>query len=256
MKIIDSHCHLDRVDLSAFGGSVESVLAHAKELSVTQFLCVCIDLEHFDDVFSLAKKYPQIYASVGVHPCELEGKDPSVEELLTLAKHNKIIAIGETGLDYFHVEKVMADWQRDRFRRHIKASNQSGKPMIIHTRNAKKDTIAIMRAEKAEQGVMHCFSEDWETAKAALDLGFYISFSGIITFKSAEDLREVAKKVPSDRLLVETDSPYLTPVPYRGKPNSPAYSYYVAEKLAEIRGVSINDIASTTTSNFERLFLA
>jgi TatD DNase family protein len=244
------------VDLSAFGGSVESVLAHAKELSVTQFLCVCIDLEHFDDVFSLAKKYPQIYASVGVHPCELEGKDPSVEELLTLAKHDKIIAIGETGLDYFHVEKVMADWQRDRFRRHIKASNQSGKPMIIHTRNAKKDTIAIMQAEKAEQGVMHCFSEDWETAKAALDLGFYISFSGIITFKSAEDLREVAKKVPSDRLLVETDSPYLTPVPYRGKPNSPAYSYYVAEKLAEIRGVSINDIASTTTSNFERLFLA
>jgi TatD DNase family protein len=191
-----------------------------------------------------------------VHPCELEGKDPSVEELLTLAKHDKIIAIGETGLDYFHVEKVMADWQRDRFRRHIKASNQSGKPMIIHTRNAKKDTIAIMQAEKAEQGVMHCFSEDWETAKAALDLGFYISFSGIITFKSAEDLREVAKKVPSDRLLVETDSPYLTPVPYRGKPNSPAYSYYVAEKLAEIRGVSINDIASTTTSNFERLFLA
>lgn len=255
MKIIDSHCHLDRVDLSSFGGSMESLLAHAKTLSVEEFLCICIDLEHFDDVFSLAKKYPQIYASVGVHPCELEGKDPSVEELLTLAKHDKIIAIGETGLDYFHVEKVMADWQRDRFRRHIKASNQLGKPMIIHTRNAKKDTIAIMQAEKAEQGVMHCFSEDWETAKAALDLGFYISFSGIITFKSAEYLREVAKKVPSDRLLVETDSPYLTPAPYRGKSNSPAYSYYVAEKLAEIRGVSINDIASTTTSNFEQLFL-
>lgn len=255
MKIIDSHCHLDRVDLSSFGGSMESLLAHAKTLSVEEFLCICVDLEHFDDVFSLAKKYPQIYASVGVHPCELEGKDPSVEELLTLAKHDKIIAIGETGLDYFHVEKVMADWQRDRFRRHIKASNQSGKPMIIHTRNAKKDTIAIMQAEKAEQGVMHCFSEDWETAKAALDLGFYISFSGMITFKSAEDLREVAKKVPSDRLLVETDSPYLTPAPYRGKSNSPAYSYYVAEKLAEIRSVSINDIASTTTSNFEQLFL-
>ncbi len=256
MKIIDSHCHLDRVDLSSFGGSMESLLAHAKTLSVEEFLCICIDLEHFDDVFSLAKKYPQIYASVGVHPCELEGKDPSVEELLTLTKHDKIIAIGETGLDYFHVEKVMADWQRDRFRRHIKASNQSGKPMIIHTRNAKKDTIAIMQAEKAEQGVMHCFSEDWETAKAALDLGFYISFSGIITFKNAENLREVAKKVPSDRLLVETDSPYLTPAPYRGKSNSPAYSYYVAEKLAEIRSVSINDIASTTTSNFEQLFLA
>ncbi len=256
MQIVDSHCHLDRIDLSAFGGSVERMLVHAKELSVTQFLCVCIDLEHFDEVFSLAKKHPQIYASIGVHPCELDGKDPSVEELLTLAKHDKIIAIGETGLDYFHVEKDTADWQRDRFRRHIKASNQSGKPMIIHTRNAKKDTIAIMQAEKAERGVMHCFSEDWETAKAALDLGFYISFSGIITFKNAQDLREVAKKVSSDRLLVETDSPYLTPAPCRGEPNSPAYSYYVAEKLAEIRGVSINDIASTTTNNFEQLFLA
>ncbi|QKQ24662.1 TatD family hydrolase [Candidatus Ruthia endofausta] len=256
MQIVDSHCHLDRVDLSAFGGSVERMLVHAKELSVTQFLCVCIDLEHFNEVLALAKKHPQIYASIGVHPCELEGKDPSVEELLTLVKHDKIIAIGETGLDYFHVEKDTADWQRNRFKRHIKASNQSGKPMIIHTRNAKKDTIAIMQAEKAERGVMHCFSEDWETAKAALDLGFYISFSGIITFKNAQDLREVVKKVPGDRLLVETDSPYLTPVPCRGKPNSPAYSYYVAEKLAEIRGVSINDIASTTTNNFEQLFLA
>ncbi|BBB23258.1 TatD DNase family protein [Abyssogena phaseoliformis symbiont OG214] len=256
MQIVDSHCHLDRVDLSAFGGSVERMLAHAKGLSVTQFLCVCIDLEHFDEVLSLVKNYSQIYGSVGVHPCELEGKDPSVEELLALAEHDKIIAIGETGLDYFHVEKDTADWQRNRFRRHIKASNQSGKPMIIHTRNAKKDTIAIMQAEKAEQGVMHCFSEDWETAKAALDLGFFISFSGIITFKSAQDLREVAKKVPRDRLLVETDSPYLTPIPYRGKPNSPAYSYYVAEKLAEIRDVSINDIANTTTNNFEQLFLA
>ncbi|MBW5290501.1 MAG: putative deoxyribonuclease YcfH [Candidatus Ruthia sp. Asou_11_S2] len=255
MQIVDSHCHLDRVDLSAFGGSVERMLVHAKELSVTQFLCVCIDLEHFDEVLSLAKNHSQIYGSVGVHPCELEGKDPSVEELLALSEHDKIIAIGETGLDYFHVEKDTADWQRDRFRRHIKASNQSGKPMIIHTRNAKEDTIAIMQAEKAEQGVMHCFSEDWETAKAALDLGFYISFSGIITFKSAKDLREVAKKVPSDRLLVETDSPYLTPVPYRGKPNSPAYSYYVTEKLAEIRSVSINNIANTTTNNFEQLFL-
>lgn len=254
MKIIDSHCHLDRVDLSAFGGSMESLLEHAKTLSVEEFLCVCINLEHFDDVFSLAKKYPQIYASVGVHPCELEAQDPSVEELLTLASHNKIIAIGETGLDYFHVEKSTADWQRDRFRRHIQASNHSGKPMIIHTRNAKQDTIAIMQSEKAEQGVMHCFSEDWGTAKAALDLGFYISFSGIITFKSAGDLREVAKKVPLDRILVETDAPYLTPVPYRGKPNSPAYTYYTTEKLAEIRGDSIETIANATTNNFKSLF--
>ena len=254
MKIIDSHCHIDRVDLDQFGGSMESMLAHAKDLSVEEFLCVCIDLEHFDDVFSLAKAYENIYASVGVHPTEQEGKDPSVDELLALANHDKIIAIGETGLDYFHIEKDTADWQRDRFRRHIAASNQSGKPMIIHTRDAKEDTIELMQQERAGQGVMHCFSEDWDTAKAAIDLGFYISFSGIITFKSAESLREVAKKVPADRLLVETDSPYLTPVPYRGRPNSPAYTYYVAEKLAEIRGTSINDIADTTTANFKKLF--
>ncbi|MBA5248507.1 MAG: TatD family deoxyribonuclease [Gammaproteobacteria bacterium] len=254
MKIIDSHCHLDRVDLSAFGGSMESLLAHAKTLSVEEFLCVCIDLEHFEDVFSLAKKYPQIYASVGVHPCELAGEDPSVEALLTLAEHDKIIAIGETGLDYFHVEKDTAEWQRERFRRHIAASNQSGKPMIIHTRNARADTLAIMREEKAERGVMHCFSEDWETAKAALDLGFYISFSGIVTFKNAQELREVARKVPLDSILVETDAPYLTPVPYRGKPNSPAYTYYTAEKLAQIRGETIETIAAATTNNFNKLF--
>jgi len=256
MKIIDSHCHIDRVDLDQFGGSMESMLAHAKDLSVEEFLCVCIDLEHFDDVFSLAKSHQQIYASVGVHPVEQEGKDPSVEELLALADHEKIIAIGETGLDYFHVKKDMADWQRERFRRHIAASNQSGKPMIIHTREAKADTIEIMQQEQAQAGVMHCFSEDWETAKAALDLGFYISFSGIITFKSAADLREVAKKVPADRLLVETDSPYLTPVPYRGRANSPAYTYYVAEKLAEIRGVSVDNIAQQTTQNFNDLFFS
>jgi TatD DNase family protein len=256
MKIIDSHCHIDRVDLDQFGGSMESMLAHAKDLSVEEFLCVCIDLEHFDDVFSLAKAHQQIYASVGVHPVEQEGKDPSVEELLALADHEKIIAIGETGLDYFHVKKDTADWQRERFRRHIAASNQSGKPMIIHTREAKADTIEIMQQEQAQAGVMHCFSEDWETAKAALDLGFYISFSGIITFKSAADLREVAKKVPADRLLVETDSPYLTPVPYRGRANSPAYTYYVAEKLAEIRGVSIDNIAQQTTQNFNDLFFS
>ncbi len=254
MQIIDSHCHLDRVDLSAFGGNIESMLAHAEELSVVGFLCVCIDLEHFEAVLNLAKNHRQIYASVGVHPCELEGQDPSVAELLTLADDDKIIAIGETGLDYFHVEENAAEWQRQRFKRHIRASNQSGKPMIIHTRCAKADTLQIMQAEEACSGVMHCFSEDWETAKAALDLGFYISFSGIITFKNAENLRAVAKKIPAERLLVETDSPYLAPVPYRGKPNSPAYTYFVAEKLAQIRGESINKIASITTANFKKLF--
>ena len=254
MKIVDSHCHIDRVDLDAFGGSIETMLAHAKELSVTEFLCVCIDLEHFDDVHNLALAHPSIYASVGVHPTETDGKDPGVNELIELSKSDRVIAIGETGLDYFHIKKDEADWQRDRFRRHIEASNRTGKPMIIHTREAKQDTIAIMQEEKAQAGVMHCFSEDWETAKAALDLGFYISFSGILTFNSAKDLREVAKKIPADRLLVETDSPYLTPVPHRGRPNSPAFTYHVAEKLAEVRGSSIEAIAEITTNNFRRLF--
>ena len=256
MQIIDSHCHIDRVDLDAFGGSIESMLDHARNLSVDKFLCVCIDLEHFDDVHTLSKSYPNIYCSVGVHPTETNCKDPSIEELLEYAKSNRVIAIGETGLDYFHVRKDEADWQRDRFRRHIAASNQSGKPMIIHMRDSKEDTIEILSREKAEKGVMHCFAEDMETAEAAIDLGFYISFSGILTFKSAQDLREVAKQIPTERILIETDSPYLTPVPYRGKPNSPAYTYYVAEKLAEIRNTTIGEIAKVTTQNFNQLFFS
>lgn len=256
MQIVDSHCHIDRVDLNAFGGSIESMLDHARNLSVDKFLCVCIDLEHFDDVHTLSKSYPNIYCSVGVHPTETNCKDPSIEELLEYAKSNRVIAIGETGLDYFHVRKDEADWQRDRFRRHIAASNQSGKPMIIHMRDSKEDTIEILSREKAEKGVMHCFAEDLETAEAAIDLGFYISFSGILTFKSAQDLREVAKQIPTERILIETDSPYLTPVPYRGKPNSPAYTYYVAEKLAEIRNTTIGEIAKVTTQNFNQLFFS
>ena len=254
MKIVDSHCHIDRVDLEAFGGSVESMLSHAKELSVNQFLCVCIDLEHFDQVHSLALQHSNIYASVGVHPTEITSKEPSVEKLLELSSSERVIAIGETGLDYFRVKKDEADWQRDRFRRHIRASNKSEKPLIIHMRESKEDIIDILQKENAQSGVMHCFAEDWETAKAALDLGFYISFSGILTFNNANDLREIAKKVPADRLLVETDSPYLTPAPYRGKPNSPAYTYYVAEKLAEVRNTSIDEIAEVTTTNFNNLF--
>ena len=254
MQIVDSHCHIDRVDLEVFGGSVESMLSHAKELSVNQFLCVCIDLEHFDQVHSLALQHSNIYASVGVHPTEITSKEPSVEKLLELSSSDRVIAIGETGLDYFRVNKDEADWQRDRFRRHIRASNKSKKPLIIHMRDSKEDIIDILQKENAQSGVMHCFAEDWETAKAALDLGFYISFSGILTFNNANDLREIAKKVPADRLLVETDSPYLTPAPYRGKPNSPAYTYYVAEKLAEVRNTSIDEIAEVTTTNFNNLF--
>jgi TatD DNase family protein len=256
MQIVDSHCHIDRVDLEAFGGSVESMLSHATELSVNQFLCVCIDLEHFDQVHNLALQHSNIYASVGVHPTEVISKEPSVDKLLELSSSDRVIAIGETGLDYFRVKKDEADWQRDRFRRHIRASNESEKPLIIHMRDSKEDIIDILQNENAQSGVMHCFTEDWETAKAALDLGFYISLSGILTFKSAIDLREIAKKVPADRLLVETDSPYLTPVPYRGKPNSPAYTYYVAEKLAEVRNTSIDEIAEATTTNFKNLFFS
>ena len=254
MQIVDSHCHIDRVDLEEFGGSVESMLSHAKELSVNKFLCVCIDLEHFDQVHNLALQHSNIYASVGVHPTEITSKEPSVEKLIELSSSDRVIAIGETGLDYFRVKKDEADWQRDRFRRHIRASNKSEKPLIIHMRESKEDIIDILQKENAQSGVMHCFAEDWETAKAALDLGFYISFSGILTFNNANDLREIAKKVPADRLLVETDSPYLTPAPYRGKPNSPAYTYYVAEKLAEVRNTSIDEIAEVTTTNFNNLF--
>jgi len=254
MQIVDSHCHIDRVDLEEFGGSVESMLSHAKELSVNKFLCVCIDLEHFDQVHNLALQHSNIYASVGVHPTEIISKEPNVEKLLELSSSERVIAIGETGLDYFRVKKDEADWQRDRFRRHIRASNKSEKPLIIHMRESKEDIIDILQKENAQSGVMHCFAEDWETAKAALDLGFYISFSGILTFNNANDLREIAKKVPADRLLVETDSPYLTPAPYRGKPNSPAYTYYVAEKLAEVRNTSIDEIAEVTTTNFNNLF--
>ena len=254
MQIVDSHCHIGRVDLEVFGGSVESMLSHAKELSVNKFLCVCIDLEHFDQVHNLALQHSNIYASVGVHPTEIISKEPSVEKLLELSSSDRVIAIGETGLDYFRVNKDEADWQRDRFRRHIRASNKSKKPLIIHMRDSKEDIIDILQKENAQSGVMHCFAEDWETAKAALDLGFYISFSGILTFNNANDLREIAKKVPADRLLVETDSPYLTPAPYRGKPNSPAYTYYVAEKLAEVRNTSIDEIAEVTTTNFNNLF--
>lgn len=254
MQITDSHCHIDRVDLDSFGGSIESLIKHANTLSVTRFLCVCIDLENFHKVLDLAKNHPSIYASVGVHPVEKDGADPTIDELLKLAEHPKIIAIGETGLDYFHIDKNDADWQRERFRRHIRVSKKIAKPLIIHTRDAKTDTIKIMQEEQATKGVMHCFSEDWATAKAALDLGFYISFSGIITFKNAENLREVAKQVPLERLLVETDSPYLTPTPYRGKPNTPAYTYFVVQELAKLHNLSIEEIATKTTQNFDDLF--
>ncbi len=254
--LIDSHCHLDRLDLKPFDNNILKALENAHQHDVKTMLNVCIDLEHFDNVLSIAETNPGVYASVGVHPNETDGQEPSVAELVALADNKKIIAIGETGLDYFRSTGDDMEWQRTRFRNHIEASKQTKKPLIIHMRDATDDTFKIMQDEKAEQagGVMHCFAEDWEAAQRALDLGFYISFSGIVTFKNAQALKEVARNVPGDKMLVETDSPYLAPVPYRGKSNQPAYVKNVAECIAELRDESYETIAEKTTENFFRLF--
>jgi len=253
--LVDSHCHLDRLDLTPFNGELDGALENAREHGVGHMLCVCIDLEHFQDVLTPAQQHDNIFASVGVHPNEQEGQEPDIATLVDLASDPNVIAIGETGLDYFRSEGDL-EWQRDRFRTHIAAAKKSGKPLIIHMREATEDTLRLMREESAGEigGVMHCFAEDWDAAKAALDLDFYISFSGIVTFKSANTLKEVAKQVPLDRMLVETDSPYLAPTPYRGKSNQPAYVKFVAEHIAALRNTSLEAISESTTENFFRLF--
>lgn len=253
--LVDSHCHLDRLDLTPFDGQLTKALQAANEQGVGHMLCVCIDLEHFDDVLQPARQHSNVSASVGVHPNQTEGKEPTVDELVTLAQDEQIVAIGETGLDYFRSEGDL-EWQRDRFRTHIAAAKQTGKPLIIHMREATEDTLRILKEEKADEigGVMHCFAEDRDAAKAALDLNFMISFSGIVTFNSAKELKEVAKMVPLDRMLVETDSPYLAPVPFRGKSNQPAYVRNVAEHVAELRGTTLEEIAMATTQNYFSLF--
>lgn len=255
--LIDSHCHLDRLELSKYNNGLTGALHAAKENNVGHMLCVSIDLEAYPSMLEQVSTYDQVSVSVGVHPNERDGQEPTVERLVELANNNKVVAIGETGLDYFRSEGDL-DWQRERFRVHIDAAKQTRKPLIIHTREARKDTLDIMKNEHAEQvgGVMHCFAEDWDTARRALELDFYISFSGIVTFKNAESLREIAMKVPLNRLLIETDSPYLAPVPYRGKPNEPAYVLHVAEKIAELRGLSLEKVAEITTDNFNRLFMS
>jgi len=254
MSLIDSHCHLDRLALEKIGTDLNGVVAIAKENGVEQMLCVSINLENFPEVLSISHAYENIFSSVGVHPSD-DGEEPTLEQLIQLADDPKIIAIGETGLDYFYNEGDL-EWQRERFRVHIRAAIATGKPLIIHTREAEADTLAIMREEGAEQigGVMHCFTGSIEMAQQCLDLGFYISFSGIVTFRNADDLREIAKMVPEERMLIETDAPYLTPVPKRGKPNHPALVKHVAEHIAEQRGVSFEQIAKATTANFQRLF--
>jgi TatD DNase family protein len=253
--LVDSHCHLDHLDLSDREGGLNAVLADARARGITQFLSVAVDLATSKSLVAITAEHSNIYSSVGVHPLQkIDQPVPSVEQLLALAEAPGVVAIGETGLDNFYSADTH-QWQRESFINHLVASQQSGLPIIIHTRDARDETIALLREHALPgAGVMHCFTETWEMAEAALELGFYISFSGIVTFKSAADLREVARRVPLDRILVETDSPWLAPVPHRGKQNEPQYVLEVAQCVAELKGISVEELAEITTQNFHRLF--
>lgn len=249
---IDSHCHLDFPDLAA---RTDEILQRMQDNAVDAAMCISVTMEDFPAVLALAQAHPQLWATVGVHPDYQDIDEPDVQRLMALAAHPKILAIGETGLDYYRLTGDL-EWQRERFRTHIRAARACGKPLVVHTRSAAADTLRLLREEGADAvgGVMHCFTEDWDTAQAAMDLGFCISFSGIVSFKSAKALREVAARVPDERLLIETDSPYLAPVPFRGKTNEPAFVRHVAECLAEVRGVAPARIGAVTTENFHRVF--
>jgi TatD DNase family protein len=250
--LVDSHCHLDFPDLSR---RLPEILGRMNENGVGWAVCIGVNLEDFPGVLALAESHPNLYATVGVHPEYSDAEDPSEEQLVELADHPKVIAVGETGLDYYW-QKDRPQWQRDRFRRHIRAAIRARKPIVVHMRDAADDTLTILKEEGAQAvgGVMHCFTETWEVARDALDLGFHISFSGIVTFKNALAIKEVARKTPLDRILLETDSPYLAPVPYRGKPNEPAYVTHVAEEVARLRGLSPEQVGEATTTNFFNLF--
>ncbi len=253
---IDSHCHLSFPELKA---QLPDLLAAMAQAQVTQAVCISTTMEEFPEVRALAEQHAQLWATVGVHPDNEDVHEPTLAELVAGADHPKVMAIGETGLDYYRLNgRSIADmeWQRERFRTHIRAARQTGKPLVIHTRSSADDTLRLMREEGADQpgGVLHCFTETMAVARAALDLGFHISFSGIVTFKNAADLREVAKMVPGDRMLIETDSPYLAPVPYRGKLNQPAYVPHVARLIAEVRGETVERVAEQCTENTRRLF--
>lgn len=252
LNLVDSHCHVDFEPLST---DLEAVLARARDNDVAYMLCVGVNLEDFPRVQALAHSHAHIFASVGVHPNERDGHEPDPEELVALANDPRVVAIGETGLDYYRCEGDLG-WQQERFRRHIRAARACAKPLIIHMRDAGADTIRIMQEEGAEEvgGVMHCFTAGWDIAQDAMALNFHISFSGIVTFKNATALHEVARRVPAERLLVETDAPYLAPVPYRGKTNEPAFVRYVAECLAQLRACPLEELAEQTTTNFFSLF--
>jgi TatD DNase family protein len=256
MILVDSHCHLDCLDLTKYHNDLGSLLKNAEDAGVGFFLCVCITQSAFPEMLNAVTNFSNVFVTVGTHPNEKVSQEPTIDEILQLADQPKVIGIGETGLDYYRSQGDI-EWQRSRFRNHIRAAKEIGKPIIVHSRSAREDTIKILKEEGAEKvgGILHCFTENWEMAQQAMDLNFYISFSGIITFHNAQELQEVAKKVPLDRILIETDSPYLAPMPFRGQSNEPAYVYYVAQKLAELKKVDINTIAEKTTRNFFDLFI-
>ncbi|WDE07634.1 YchF/TatD family DNA exonuclease [Thalassomonas viridans] len=251
---IDSHCHLDRLDLSEFDNNLDNVVEAAGQAGVHELLCVSVTLKDFPAMAEKTRDYANVRLSCGAHPLNQE-EAVDEQELLTLAQHERVIAVGETGLDYFYAPETKA-LQLDAFKKHVRVARKIGKPLIIHTRDAREDTLNILREEQAGDvgGILHCFTESWEMAEQAMEMGFYISFSGIVTFKNASALREVAKKVPDDRFLIETDAPYLAPVPHRGKQNQPAYVVEVARHLASIRGQSVDDIARLSSENYRRLF--
>ncbi|HWK62975.1 MAG TPA: TatD family hydrolase [Eoetvoesiella sp.] len=249
---VDSHCHLDFPELAQ---NLPDILARMEQNRVSHALVVSVNLPQWPGLIELVAPHPHLYASVGVHPDYEDTQEPTVDGLVEMARAPKVVAIGETGLDYFRLSEPL-EWQRERFRTHIRASRKSGLPLIIHTRSASEDTLRIMREEGADEigGVMHCFTESWEVAKAAMDMNFYISLSGIVTFKKAADLQDLATRLPLDRLLIETDSPYLAPVPYRGKANDPSKVIHVAEKIADLRGIAVAEVARCSTDNFFNLF--
>ncbi len=249
---VDSHCHLDFPELAA---DLPSKLEAMRAAKVTHALCISVDLPDWPRVHALATGHANLYATAGTHPDYPDTVEPDVATLVELASRPKVVAIGETGLDYYRLTGDL-EWQRRRFRTHIRAAREAGKPLVVHTRSAADDTIAILREERAHEvgGVMHCFTETWDVAAAAMDLGFHVSFSGIVSFRNARELHEVAKRVPLDRMLIETDSPYLAPVPHRGKTNEPAWVVHVAEAIARLRETDVAAIARATTANFFRLF--
>lgn len=250
---VDSHCHINMLDLSEYESTADFI-AQTHAQGVDQMLCIATDLQNAEAVIKLAETFPSVYATVGVHPSDVTAPIDTAA-LTALAAHPRVLGIGETGLDY-HYNETGLEVMRAAFVSHIEVAKSLNKPLIIHTRDAREDTLALMQSAGAEAvgGVMHCFTESWEMAEAALALGFYISISGIVTFKKAEQIKEVAKQVPLDRLLIETDSPFLAPVPYRGKQNQPAYVRYVAEEVAALRGMTVEAVAAQTTENFNRLF--